>query len=259
MTNSYKVDALVLGGGSSESIDGSSRPKGLIEILEKPMIEWVVDALKAAEHVDRVAVVFPDLSLLPEPVKEKADILVESNKNFSDNLLAGTAALNSAHKILSVTGDIPALTGEAVDDLVKRVADFNADFAYAVIAEEDIETQFPGSVRTFLELKSGKITGGNIAVLTPGIFESMRENIQVFFDARKSPIQTAKLLGPSFMARFALGQLSLSDIEKKMNKLLGAECRAILTPYASIGADVDKAVDKEVIERVLSENLQASS
>lgn len=256
MDMTKSVDALVFGGGSSETIDGTVTPKGLLNILDKPMVEWVINALKSAESVDRVALVFPDLSLLPDSIKNKVDLLIESNAEFADNVLAGLDALGSSRPILATTGDIPALSGEAVDDLVRRTKEAGADFAYAVIAADVIEEQFPGSVRTYLDLRDGKITGGNIIVLGPKSLAKMREYIQVFFEARKNPMQTARVLGMSFMTRFALGRLSFADIERKMCKILNANCRAIMTPYASIGADVDKAVDKEVVERFLSSNLQ---
>lgn len=245
-------NALILGGGSSHPIDGIEGPKGLVDILGRPMLEWVIDALVQAESVDKIALVFPHMDLLSDDIKSKVDVLVESNGEFSDNVLRGLDALGNEKQILAVTGDIPALTAEAVDDLVARTLESGADFAYAVIRESEIESQFPGSARTYLKLKDGRITGGNIIVIGPQSLHGVREHIQDFFEARKSPMGLAQILGFSFMARFAMGQLSFADLEKKMSSIVKAPCKAILTPFASIGADVDKPIDKVVVEKALS-------
>lgn len=250
--NNVTFNALILGGGSRDSVDGLEGPKGLVDILGRPMLEWVIDALVEAESVDNIALVFPDMDLLSDDIKSKVDILVESNGEFSDNVLRGLDALGNEKQVLAVTGDIPALTAEAIDDLVGRTLESKADFAYAVIRDSDIESQFPGSARTYLKLKDGRITGGNIIVIGPQSLHGVREHIQVFFEARKNPMSLAQILGLSFMARFAMGQLSFADLEKKMGGIVKAPCKALLTPYASIGADVDKPIDKVVVEKVLS-------
>ncbi|MCL4554674.1 MAG: NTP transferase domain-containing protein, partial [Actinobacteria bacterium] len=54
-----KVDAVVLAGGAGEVIDPDARFKGLLPIAGKPMVEWVVDALKEAPSIAEVAVVVP--------------------------------------------------------------------------------------------------------------------------------------------------------------------------------------------------------
>ena len=53
------IDAMVLAGGDGAIIDPTVSIKGLVPISGKPMIEWVVEALRAAETVARIAVVVP--------------------------------------------------------------------------------------------------------------------------------------------------------------------------------------------------------
>jgi NDP-sugar pyrophosphorylase family protein len=54
-----RVDAMVLAGGEGAVIDPTVRVKGLVRIAGKPMVEWVVDALRAATTVAKIAVVAP--------------------------------------------------------------------------------------------------------------------------------------------------------------------------------------------------------
>ena len=43
-----RVDAIVLAGGDGAVIDPNCRFKGLVSISGRPMIEWVVDAMRGA-------------------------------------------------------------------------------------------------------------------------------------------------------------------------------------------------------------------
>ena len=86
-----KVDAIVLAGGEGAVIDPAVAVKGLVPIAGRPMIAWVVDALRAAETIDRIAVVVPttdDLGAWTDQV----DSLVLSDASFIDNVLAGFSA-----------------------------------------------------------------------------------------------------------------------------------------------------------------------
>ena len=53
------VDAVVLAGGDGAVIDPTSRFKGLLPVHGRPMVAWVVDALRASPFVAEVAVVVP--------------------------------------------------------------------------------------------------------------------------------------------------------------------------------------------------------
>src|SRR5205807_2688623 len=50
--------ALVVAAGRGERL-GSGRPKALVSLAGKPMLEWSVDALRAVSAVDRIVVALP--------------------------------------------------------------------------------------------------------------------------------------------------------------------------------------------------------
>jgi hypothetical protein len=113
--------------------------------------------------------------------------------------------------------------------------------------------QFPGSERTFVKIAGGRVTGGNMMVLSPDLVVKAREIGQRFFDTRKSPVKMARVVGLRFMYKMAMGTLDPVDVEAKLGELLGGTCSAIYTSHASIGADVDKPIDLVVSERVMFE------
>lgn len=252
-----KVDVVVLAGGDGVVIDEHARFKGLVPIAGKPMVEWVVDALIAASSVHEVAVVVPTAEDLGSWA-DRAGKIVVSDGRFADNILAGIESFRTDRPVLLVTGDIPTLTPEAVDDFVARALERDADFAYPLVSREDVLEQYPGSERTFFKLKTGRFTGGNITMVAPVLARRSRELGQKLFELRKSPVKTVRLLGLRFAVDLMLGRLDPADVEVKATELLGGKGVAIVTRHASIGADVDKPADVIVTERVLYERLRAS-
>jgi len=247
-----KVDAVVLAGGDGAVIDAAVRIKGLVPVAGKPMVEWVVDALRASELVGSVAVVVPTAENLGAWV-DKTDKIVVSNGRFVDNAIAGVDSFRNDRCVLVTTGDLPALTAEAVDDFIVQSLERNADFSYPLVRKDDMLEQFPGSERTFVKIRGGQVTGGNMMVISPRLVKEAREIGQRFFDTRKSPLKMARVVGVPFIFKMAIGTLDPADVEAKLGELLGGTCSAIYTRFASIGADVDKPVDVIVSERVLFE------
>jgi len=246
------VDAVVLAGGDGAVVDPTSRFKGLLPVAGRPMVEWVVDALREAESVHEVAVVVPTAENLGEWV-DKVDKLVVSDGSFSENVIAGVRSFREERPVLIATGDIPALTAQAVDTYVRLSLETGAEVTYPLVRKEDMLAKFPGSERTFIKIAGGSVTGGNVALLQPFVAERNVEIGQRLFDTRKSAVQMARILSVGFVLRLVSGRLRVVDVERRMEKLLDAKCAAIFTSEASIGADVDKPVDVIVVERVLYE------
>lgn len=247
-----RVNAVVLAGGDGAIIDPAVQIKGLVPVAGKPLVEWVVDALRGSESVHEIAVVVPTGDGLG-PWVDKADKVVISKQAFVDNLLAGVDSFRDELPILVATGDLPALTAAAVDDFVGRSLERQVEVSYPLVRKSDMVEQFPGSERTYVRIVGGPVTGGNMMVLKPGVVHRHRDMGQRLFETRKSPIKMAKLLGPFFIVKLITGRLDPADVEKKMEQLVGGRCAAIYTSHASIGADVDKPVDVVVAERVLYE------
>ncbi len=250
-----KVDALVLGGGDGAVIDPAVPFKGIAPVAGKPMVEWVVDALRASELVNEIAVVVPTAENLGSWA-DKVEKLVIHDASFIENAIAGLSALNSGLHVFCATGDLPALTAEAIDDFVVRSLDSGADVTYPLVRAKDVLEQFPGSERTFVTVDHEQVTGGNCMLLAPGVVERNQEIGQRLFDTRKSVAAMARVVGFRFVLRLATRRVRVSDVEAKMEQLLGASCAAIYTHYASIGADIDKPVDAIVAERILFERSQ---
>ncbi|MBS3956398.1 MAG: nucleotidyltransferase family protein [Clostridiales bacterium] len=246
------VDAVVLAGGDGAVIDPACRFKGLLPIAGRPMVEWVADALLAAETIREVAVVVPSAENLGKWVDDVGKIVV-SDGSFVDNVVAGLGAFRGERPVLLVTGDIPAITPEAIDDFVRSSLATGADVTYPLVRKEDVLTQFPGSKRTYIRLIDGPVTGGNMMLVNPVLLLANREIGGRIFATRKSPVAMAHIIGIRFVVKLVFGRLTVSEVEQKLGKLIGGTGAAVYTAYASVGADVDKREDVVVAEKALYE------
>lgn len=247
-----KVDAVILAGGDGEVIDPTCRFKGLVPVGGKPLVEWVVDAFHAAAMVNEIAVVMPTAEGLGSWV-DRVDKLVVSDGAFMDNVLAGAAAFRVDRPVLVATGDIPLVTPEAIDELIRASLETEADFTYPMVRREEMERQFPGSERTYFRLRSGWHTGGNAMLVNPRLIPTARDIGQRLFDQRKNAVGMLKIAGFGFVVRFVAGRLEPEDLAGKIQQLLGGTSAAVVTEHASLAVDVDKPSDLALVERVLRE------
>jgi len=247
---SGQVDAVILAGGSAETLDPQCAAKGLFPVAGRPLVAWVASALHEASSIRKVVAVLP-INVGLGDWTDLVDEVVVYDGSFSENLGAGIGALAKDLMLVGVTGDIPALTPEAINDLVAQTLERKVAVSYPLISEPDMLEQFPGSARTFFKLKSGRYTGGNMVLGDPRLFEPLHDLTQKLFETRKSPVAMLRLIGPAFVTKLLAGRLEPVDVEKKLSHITGAPCAAIYTRYASIGADVDKPADIAPVERVL--------
>ena len=245
-----RVDTVILGGGDGTVIDPESRFKGLVPIGGRPIIEWVVDAVRDATLSEGVAAVVPTAEDLG-PWADKVDKIVVSDGTLMENVLTGTASFRVDRPVLVTTGDLPLLTGDALDDFIRSSLATGADFCYPLIRKEDILLQFPGTRRTYVKLKEGPVTGGNMMILNPALVERNRALGERLFRVRKSPVGMARVLGGRFVAKLLTGRLEIPELEDKMGELLGGTGAAIYTRHGSIGLDVDKPRDVDFVEGIM--------
>jgi GTP:adenosylcobinamide-phosphate guanylyltransferase len=247
-----QVDALVMAGGDGSVIDPSVSAKGLVKVAGKPMVQWVVEALRKASMVREIAVVLPPGQDI-ESWSHLVDYVIESDGMISENVGAGVRALPRRGHVIVTTSDIPSVTPEAFDDFIAQSLSRGGDLSYPMIPEADMMTAYPGTQRTFFKLKEGKVTGGNALVFDSHQLEYLTELGQEVFEARKSPLKLANIVGARFAFKLITGKLTLADLEGRISDFAKLKCKALISHHASIGADVDKPEDLPAVEVKLDE------
>ncbi|KLU39924.1 MAG: hypothetical protein AA931_08230 [Peptococcaceae bacterium 1109] len=246
-----KVDAIVLAGAPNTGKLQEVSPEAyeaVIPVAGKPMISYVLDALRSTPRIKEIVVVGPETlrELMPPGAR-----LVKSGSTLTENIMRGAEALKNSPQVLVVTSDIPFIHKEAIEDFLDRCADLQADLYYPIISKEANEQVFPGCIRTYVTLKEGTFTGGNMVLSTPRLLSNSKALVEKVVIFRKKPWRLARLLGFSFVLKFFLKRLALAELEKRASALLGVQGVAVISPYPEIGTDVDKPSDLELAQRLM--------
>jgi len=257
------MDAVVTAGGIPQPNEplyeySKGDAKALIDVAGKPMIQWVLDALSEAKTIDNVVVI--GLSAKSDLMCKKPLTYMSNQGKMLDNLKAGTAKvmeLNPKAKyVLFVSSDIPSITGEMVDWMVKTTSETQDDIYYNVVRREDMETRFPGSKRTYTPLKDMEVCGGDMNVARTAIVNQNSEFWNKLIEARKNPAAQASMIGLDIIFKFIFRQLTIDDVIKRVADKLNLKGRAIVCPYPEIGMDVDKPHQLELIRDDMEARVQ---
>jgi len=242
------LSAVVLAGGRIKpdlAAATGARHRALIAVGGRPLLRTVLDALAGAGMAQVVVVGAPEL----QPTVGVDARLVAEAGDLVENLFAGLRALDSTDPCLVCTADIPFLRPEHLADFVGRARATRAAFVYPIIPKPSCEARFAGARRTYARLREGTFTGGNLVLVDPATLSGQAARIRALYAARKSPLRLAGLLGLPLLWSFLTKTATLPQLEWKFSQLLGAPARAVITPHAEIGFDVDKVADYEVARR----------
>jgi GTP:adenosylcobinamide-phosphate guanylyltransferase len=241
------ISAVVLGGGNASDPVARSAGvpvKSLIKIGGQPMAAHVLTALRAG-GVGKIVYVGPTVPAL-EPL---IDLQIPAQGKMLGNLQAGLAPLLLEPRVLIATADIPLLTPKAVQDILAR--DMGVGLVYPVVPKHAAEAQFPGGKRTYARLREGTFTGGNLFLLEPRLVEEFLPRLEYILDNRKNVLRLAGMFGLGALVKLLLGQLTISELEQTVSRILGVPAKALISEYAEIGFDVDKPEDLMLVRSKL--------
>ena len=258
------MDAIVTAGGiplPEEPLYPATQgqAKAMVDVAGKPMVQWVLDALSAAKTVDNVILV--GLTEKSGLECSKKMFFVSNQGKMVANLQAGARKVRevnpNAEHVLMVSSDIPGITGEMVDWVVKTDLQNDLDVYYHIIQREDMEKRFPGCKRTWTRLKGMEVCGGDLNMGRISLLLSEETDMwEKITDARKSPLKQAALVGFDTALLLLTGQLTLEKAETNIMTRLNITGKAIVCPYAEIGMDVDKLFQLEIMREDLKKRLR---
>ncbi|MEQ8237081.1 MAG: hypothetical protein ABRQ23_09900, partial [Syntrophomonadaceae bacterium] len=127
----------------------------------------------------------------------------------------------------------------------------DADVYYPITSRAVNERKFPGVRRTYVKLKEGVFTGGNLFLLRSQVIPACVEIGEKLVARRKNPLAIAQLFGLGLVLSYLLGRLSIKQAEKRFYKVSGVRGKGIISPYAEVGVDVDKPDDLKLAQKFL--------
>lgn len=236
-------------------------PKALLDIASKPMVQWVLDALSGSQNIERVVLVsLPEDSGL---TCTKLVAYVPNQGGMLQNVRAGIEKVleidPQAKHVLAVSSDIPTITAEMVDWMVKTTMETDHDIYYSVIRKEVMDERYPGSKRSFTHLKNMDVCGGDMNVVRAKTVAANEELWEKIIASRKNVFKQAALLGYDNLFLLLLRQITIDKAVQRVTKRMDITGRVIVCPYAEVGMDVDKPHQLEMVRADLAKRSQAAS
>jgi GTP:adenosylcobinamide-phosphate guanylyltransferase len=238
------VNAVVLAGDSGQE----GRSKALIKIASKNMVEYIIESLRKSGCVSNIYIVGDDH--IKKEVGHLVDGFIKSGQGIMDNIRRSIEHIGDYKTpCIICTSDIPMVKGEAIRDFVENCQNKAIDVGYPIIDKRLNDEKYPDVKRTYVKMKEGTYTGGNIVYFNPNIVDRCTRKAEKLVEYRKNPLKMGRVLGFTFLLRLAMGMLSIPAVEKKIKQMFNVKGTAIITDYPEIGNDVDKPSDIEFVNK----------
>lgn len=249
-----RITTVVLAGGPADdvaSLTPGAPNKAFVRVAGSTLVERTLQALRASSAVGKIIVVAPPQTH-DWPELALADEYRNDGARIRDSLRAGLGGLPPDTNVLISTSDLPVLTPVAIDDFITRASAADADVTYGCIERRVHQAKYPQVPHTWAPLRDGTYCGTGFVTLRPRVWPSLERFIEQLGRARKNPLRLARLFGWNILLRFATHRLTIEQAEARASRVIGARVRAVVSPYAEIGVNVDRVSDVALAEGLLS-------
>jgi adenosylcobinamide-phosphate guanylyltransferase len=112
------MDAIVMAGGFGQRLGMGEKP--CVELLGKPLITYVIDALRASKNVDRVFVAVSPVTpkteiMIQERYKGEVQVIRTFGGNYVGDMVHAVETANSTGSVMIIMSDIPLINPELID------------------------------------------------------------------------------------------------------------------------------------------------
>jgi molybdopterin-guanine dinucleotide biosynthesis protein A len=231
------IDAIVLAGGGREAGLPPGLPnKAFIEIAGRPLVGHVVDALRRAQGVGRVAAVGPAelRSVLPRDVT-----LVPDAGEIMDNVTRAVELLRASSMTLAAASDLPLLSAPAIEEFLTICEQQRADFFYPIVPKEAVTSRFPTVRKTYVTLAEGTFCGSGVMLFNAQVLDRVKPFVERIIAARKKPWQMAQMFGWSIIMKFFAGTLSIDEVVTRATEIVGIVVKPIIVARPELALDID--------------------
>jgi GTP:adenosylcobinamide-phosphate guanylyltransferase len=253
------MDAIVTAGGIPQPGDplyaySNGDSKALIDIIGKPMVQWVLDALSDSKKVDNVIVI----GLTPKSglTCKKPLYYISNQGRMLANIVTGVNKSIELNKktehVLLVSSDIPAIKSEMVDWLVDTCMQTKDDLYYGVCPRDVMESRYPTSRRTYTKLKDAEVCGADMNIIHVSMATEHLDTWEQLIGNRKSPLRQAAVIGWDTLFQLFTRQITLQELADKASQRIGIKGRLIIWSQAEPCMDVDKPHQLEIMREDLA-------
>jgi len=193
---------------------------------------------------------------------------ISHDKTLANRVLSGqirwiqpqaTPSLSAYHAMASVDRENPILLTTAdhalihptlIDTFCDAAAATSGDIAVGIARHNIVQTAFPTTRRTAVQLQDGAYCGCNLfAFLTPQGRDAAKFWRRVERH-RKNPIRIIGILGWRTVFQYFLGRLSLTHTLARLSHKIGLTVHAIELPFPEAALDVDTVSDWALVQDI---------
>ncbi|SES94621.1 MobA-like NTP transferase domain-containing protein [Natronincola peptidivorans] len=243
------MKAIILAGEGKDK-NSFDHNKATIPIKGIPMIQYVVNCIKSSEYIDSLLVVGNPQHLEPI-IGGEVEIIIQQKASMMDNLLEALSYVKEEDKVLIATCDIPLIHKAVVNNFIETAMTKEADLCYPIVEKSFCEGCYPDARRTYVPLKEGVYTGGNMILLAPKTIDKIEVIARLLIRHRKNPIKMSQALGFRFILKLLLKKLSIPKLERHIQKKFKIKVKAIISQNPEIANDIDTIEDIKILEKYL--------
>lgn len=235
--------------------------KALLLLRGRPMMLYVLDTLRAAQHVGDIVIVANRVNEIESNVEVQAYVKTAGG-NISFREGAGSPAtsvlktmedMRFTGAVLVTTADNPLLSSATLDQFCAAVmARDGVDAAVGLARERDIRAAFPKAKRTYIRLGGEGYSGCNLFALTPGAGPKAARAWSEVEGRRKKPWQLILHFGVGTLIRAVLGGLDLKAAMRVASRSMGLTVDAVVLDDGVAAMDVDRPDHIPIAEAVLA-------
>ncbi len=236
------MKAVITAGGPIEgefAIAAGTALKALAVVRGRTMLARTIEALRAI-GVGRIAVVGDDR--VRDACGGEVERVVPDRGSGARNVLGALEAWpEDGEPLLYLTCDMPYVDAASLRDFTGRTP--RDALAMALCDDMAFAARFPGAEGFGITLGRERVVNGGAFHIPSGASARIRSFATQLFEARKAPWRMATIAGPLLLARFALGRLTVAQLEARARTLLDLPVFAIRDCKPELGFDVDTIGD----------------
>jgi GTP:adenosylcobinamide-phosphate guanylyltransferase len=239
------------------------KPKALLNIAGRPMIQWVLDAVSEAKSLGEVAVVGPVLSEVEgldgsvELSCSKPLTILPDQGSMIGNIREGVRHIleknPDAEYVMISSSDIPLVTGNVYDWFIAQTRTSRHEFYMNMVTRQVLEARFPGVKRRINRVGNLELRGvADISIFQPKIVMQKDGAAERIEKARGKTWRQLNFIGFDTLFLLMLRLLDLDAFAKRLSKKHGVDLHPVICPYPEIAMDVDHPQHLEMMRKELS-------
>jgi GTP:adenosylcobinamide-phosphate guanylyltransferase len=245
--------------------------KALAPVAGMPMLQRVLDVLRASPSIRRIAVqtnepaIVAGLPALRRAVDGGTIEILPTEASPARSVSAAIARLSGELPVLVTTADHALLTPAMVEQFCRDAADPAAgigpsggpgggscDIAVGLAPASIVLARYPGALRTFYKLGPERYSGCNLfALLTPDARQAIDFWVRLE-QHRKKPWRLIAAIGIRPLLLYLTGRLDLARAMAELSRIVGVRGKAVLMEAPEAPIDVDKPEDLVLAEKIVA-------